>query len=248
MASKDITVFPLSTDGFLDRSVMYGIMRSLKRGALTIVPSDTTYSLCGIPFLRGVCDDIDLILSRDGRAISLAFGTQALAERYVVFNRGHLRLIDEFTPGPLTVVAPMRKDLGDAQRKALSAALRTENELGVRFPKSWSEIQLSCELERPLTTAAILYRNGAPVKNFDDAVDIISEGRALGAVDREILAIRRRRLIAGGELSSVVTALPPDVEPGRIVMIREGALSEADIRKAVKPLDRYVARDFDEWT
>lgn len=246
---SDPLVFDLTDNMLIPRSYLFRIRLILNDGGLCVVPSDTCYALVGIPMLKGVGDAIRAVLDRDKTPISVTFGTQKLAERFVVFNRANLQVIDDYAPGPLTIVAALRPDLPDVHAQRLNEALKNpKREIGLRFPDSPTEVQLSSELERPLTTTAILYRNGQPVRSFDDAVDIVTEGAKRGGVTRSICAIRRRDARFAGELSTVVEA---DVRPGSLGstyrVYREGDVSERQIRRSLSGLDRYIVRSLDEW-
>lgn len=245
----DPLVFDLTDNMLIPRSHLFRIRHILNDGGLCVVPSDTCYALAGIPMLKGVGDDIRAVLHRDNTPISVTFGTQKLAERFVVFNRANLQVIDDYAPGPLTIVAALRADISDVHAKRLNDALKNpKREIGVRFPDSPTEVQLSSELERPITTTAIVYRNQQPVRNFDDAVDIVADGAHRSGVLRTICAIRRSRAQFTGELSTVVEA---DVLPGSAgtayQVYREGDVSERQIRRSLSGLDRYLVRGMDEW-
>ncbi len=246
---SDPLVFDLTDNMLIPRSHLFHIRHVLNDGGLCVVPSDTCYALAGIPMLKGLGDDVRAILDRDQTPISVTFGTQRLAERFVVFNRANLAIIDDYAPGPLTIVAALRSDISDVHAKLLNDALKNpKREIGVRFPDSPTEVQLSSELERPITTTAILYRNKQPVRNFDDAVDIVSEGAKRSGVQRAICAIRRKRAKFAGELSTVVETDIRPGSPGSTYRIyREGDVSERQIRRSLSGLDRYIVRSMDDW-
>jgi tRNA A37 threonylcarbamoyladenosine synthetase subunit TsaC/SUA5/YrdC len=247
--SQNVNVISLSEDGYIERAQVYRIRKHLESGGLCILPSDTSYALVGLPFIRGVTADINSLLDKGMQQVPLTFGTQPMAERFVIFDRAHLQLIDTFTPGPITIVATIRKDLPPPmKREAIAKVLNTVDTVGVRFPRSIVENQLSSELERPLTTSAILYRDHSPVKNFVDALDIVEEAVEQNSVERAIIGIRRRSNIRQGNLSTVVIPVPASENPDRFILAREGELPEDKIRSALKALDRYVARDYEDWT
>ncbi|MFD3406249.1 L-threonylcarbamoyladenylate synthase [Kribbella sp. NPDC058693] len=247
---KKVEVFRLHTSGLLRHGDVFHTIETLKTGGLCVVPSDTSYALAGAPMVRGVCRDVNLILSKGDQKIPLAFGTQVMAERYVSFNRRALHLIDQETPGPITIVAPMSTRLSVERRQALSRALNTNNEIGVRFSESIIESRLSSEIDMPLTTSAILYSNGTAVKNFDDAVEIVQEGMDNREIHRELVAIRRGSLIRAGELSTVVEPRPMlrTGDGPSLVIHREGSISEQKLLRSVRALERYSLRDVSEWT
>jgi len=242
-------VFNLTDNMLIPRSYLFEVRRILNSGGLCVVPSDTCYALVGIPMLKGVGDAIRAILDKGSTPISVTFGTQKLAERFVEFNRANLKIIDDYSPGPLTIVAALRADVSDQHAKLLNEALMNpKREIGVRFPDSPAELQLSSELERPLTTTAIMYRNGLPVRSFDDALDIVLEGAARHGLDRGICAIRRKEAKFVGELSTVVEAEVNSFDGGsKYIIHREGDVSERRIRRSLAGLDRYIIRGIDEW-
>lgn len=247
--SNDFRVVALSDDGFIERSQIFAIRKHLEAGGLCIVPSDTSYALVGLPFIRGVTADINTLLDKGSQQVPLTFGTQPLAERFVIFDRAHLQLIDTFTPGPITIVATIRKDLPPPmKREAIAKVLNTVDTVGVRFPRSVVENQISAELERPLTTSAILYRDHSPVKNFVDALDIVTDAMETTGIERSLIGIRRKSNIRQGSLSTVVIPVSPSENSDRFILAREGEVPEDKIRSALKALDRYVARDFEDWT
>jgi tRNA A37 threonylcarbamoyladenosine synthetase subunit TsaC/SUA5/YrdC len=233
----------------LSHSHLFEIRRCLHQGGLCIIPSDTCYILSGIPMMRGVGRDIRIILGREGQALSVTFGSQVMAERFIEFNRAALQVMDDFTPGPATIVLPLRSDLPHEVAARLNEALNSpKREIAIRFPDSAVELQVSSELERPITTTAIRYRDDSPVKNFDDAVDIVAHGIAKHEIKRELCAVRRRFNQAASGLSTVVE---PSVHAGRggskYTIHREGEISEQQIRRSLAGLDRYILRDLDEW-
>ena len=243
------TVITLSDTLLVPRAYLFQLRGHLNRGGLCVVPSDTCYALAGIPVIRGVGRDINKILDKGNQHIPVSFGTQNLAERFVEFSRENLQLIDEFTPGPLTLVVPLRRDLPEHQVDALMLALNGDNRsIGIRFPGSPPEIQISSELERPITTSAIFYRDGTPVRNFADALDIVQEAIERHGIDRSTYGIRRRAAIKSGGLSTVVETSPALSRRKGFAIIRPGEVSEKQIRSALAALDRYVARDVEEWT
>ncbi|MEU8006860.1 Sua5/YciO/YrdC/YwlC family protein [Catellatospora sp. NPDC049111] len=242
-------IFDLTGSMLIPRAFLYRIRTGLNRGGLCIMPSDTCYALVGIPVLRGVCDDINLILDRGREPISATFGTQRLAERFVNFNTAALHIIDEFAPGPITIVAPLKAGLPQELASALNGALNNpKREIAVRFPDSPAEVQLSSELERPLTTTAIYYRDKTPVRSFGDAVDIVYEGATAAGIERELYAVRRRRGKFLLNLSTVLEIDAPTTARGtRYTIFREGEVTEHQVRRKLAALDRYFVRRGDEW-
>jgi tRNA A37 threonylcarbamoyladenosine synthetase subunit TsaC/SUA5/YrdC len=228
---------------------VYELRSILRNGGLCVLPSDTCYALAGLPFVRGIGDDIDRLLERNGEKISLAFGSLTLAERYVEVDWADYRIIDEFMPGPLTLVEPMRCGLDGMQRDLMSRVLRTAGTIGVRISDSIVERQLSTELDRPVTSVAIYYQKQVPVKNYVDAVDIVREAMQRHDVRRRLAAVRYRK-VRDGEVSTVIerrrtTVANEDPREEPYVVHREGELDPIRLIAAAK---RWTFRDVEDWT
>jgi hypothetical protein len=67
-------------------------------------------------------------------------------------------------------------------------------------------------------------------------------------IERSLIGIRRKSNIRQGSLSTVVIPVSPSENSDRFILAREGEVPEDKIRSALKALDRYVARDFEDWT
>jgi tRNA A37 threonylcarbamoyladenosine synthetase subunit TsaC/SUA5/YrdC len=239
------------TNGFLiPTSHLYRIIRSLNQGGLCILPSDTCYALAGMPMLGRVCDDVNRILNKGTQPLLVTFGKQTHAEAWVNFRAADLQLINDFTPGPLTVIASFRDDIPGQLVQALTQALnRPIPTLGVRFPDSPAELQLSGELERPLTTSAVLYEDGRAVRDFDDAIEIVAAAMERLQIKRELMGIRQRRRRFAGNLSTVMQTQALGTRDSEYLIYRHGEISEKRIRDSLKALDRRFTRgEVGEWT
>lgn len=159
---------------------------------------------------KGVAELVDLVLDRNKQKIALSFASQVMVERYVELGFQEYRLLDATDRNtPLTVVAPISDALAPSVRESLPKSLFAEGELGVRLPASWVERQISAEMDGPITTAAIYYEDGSPVRSFEDAIAVVLAG--LNRVNRDLvpLVAIRHPTIKATDLSSVV-GFPPD--------------------------------------
>jgi tRNA A37 threonylcarbamoyladenosine synthetase subunit TsaC/SUA5/YrdC len=242
-------VCKLTKSSLIPHSSLTRIANSLMLGGLCIVPSDTCYVLASIPFIRHVCRDINLILERGNQPISVTFGTQRFAERFVEFSHPSLQLLEDLTPGAITIVSPLKLNLPDELANMLNGALNNpKREIAIRFPDSPSEVQLSNELERPLTTTAIYYPDKRPVKDFEDAVTIVLRGVARCEIEREIAGVQRHRRTFDSDLSTVLeAAMAYDARGVHYTIFREGEVSEKKVRNSLQAVNRRTFRRTDEW-
>lgn len=232
--------FQLTRNGCLHLGEAHKLRDHLVRGFLCVTPSDTCYALAGLPFRKGVSSKILRLLDRPTAQVPLTFGTLAMAERFAEFHRDHYALLDQFAPGPITVVAPLKHEL---DREHISSALNTDGTVGIRIPDSNVERQISCEVDRPITTCALYYANGSGVRNFTDAIDIVCEAMDRHGISEPLAAVSYPSF-AHTQMSTVVESRRSlGEEP--LVFGREGAIDRASIIRAV---DRWTYRDVDDWT
>ncbi len=242
-----VPIFRLSSVGeVLPTGDVHQIRRVLRAGGLCLLPSDTAYALAVQPLVRGSTALLDAVLARKGAKISLSFASQVMVERFVDLGFEERRLLDSAgRTKPITVVAPLAPTLDQQVRDALPAALFTRDALAVRLPHSWIERQVSAEIDGPITSAAIYYENGSPVRNFDDALGIVKAGIESLDLPLSNLTAIRHPTIRSIDLSSVVEFRSRSDGRREMNVLREGAVSAKDLAALA---GTPTPRDYDEWT
>lgn len=220
----------LTPGGALPGKHLEVIQNLLRRRGFAIVPSDTCYSLAAIPTGLKMSQRINLILDRDQEPISLAFDGLPRVREWVKLNIWAVRLLENLTPGPLTVVCPLRDGVNPhISDDVLAVPDRT---LGVRIPDSRIESQLVDSCRSPVTTVAI--RNPytkQPVINFEQAIDIVLTGLTAIENPPQIAFVEGRQAFAPGH-STVVRVLGR-AQGSRYDLLRTGIISEDEIRRAL---------------
>jgi len=230
-------------------SLTYENVRSIRfcldHGGFVVLPSDTGYSLACLPFRQDTITKLRAMLGHPNTSIPLSFGSYAMAARYVAIATENDRIVDHHAPGPLTIVCPMRPDMAPEHAAALASALHTEGTIGVRFPDSAVERQISIECDRPITTCAIRSADGEIVRSFDDALSIVRQSVEELGVECFLAAVNTR-VIKYPMQSTVATADPHLVSTPSVVKVyRHGAIEAQDLQNSVKQLGWS---DFEDWT
>lgn len=221
------------------------IRSTLRDGGLCILPSDTGYSLAGLPFRRTVVSNIRSILGKADQPIPLAFGSLKQVERFVNLTPEDERVIDKYCPGPVTLVCELRKDLADPTANGISETLHTVGTVGVRIPDSPVERQICIEIDGPLTTAAIRYpASEAIVQDFDDAFDLVLSRMKAIEIGCLVVGIKMAR-IKYSDHSTVVTVEPNLAAPYVIREYRPGVVGTSEIQDTIR---RLSWSDFEDWT
>ena len=230
----------LTPGGALPGRHLEAIKNLLRRErGFAVVPSDTCYSLAAIPTGLTMSRRINRILNRRQEPISLAFDGLWRVREWVKLNVFAVRLLENLTPGPLTVVCPLSDDVEPRIAEDVLAA--PDRTLGVRIPDSRIESQLVDACCLPVTTVAI--RNPGtkqPVTDFKQAVRIVLTGLASIENPPQIAIVEGRPTFERGH-STVVRV------PGlgsRYDLLRSGIIPEHQIQKALDLPSQWEIADF----
>lgn len=150
--------------------------RVLEAGGFVMLPSDTAYSVATWLTTTRIRGQVNQLLQRANEPISLAFPSARVARRWTADNEIVTRLLERFTPGPITVVCAASPLIPVAvTRDGLGSLNHT---IGVRVPDSVVERQVAGVGSSAITTVPVrdLRASGKPpVTGFEDAVSIIRD-------------------------------------------------------------------------
>jgi L-threonylcarbamoyladenylate synthase len=212
-----VTAAPFATESAEDReSAIEAASLAIQRGHLVVLPTDTVYGVAADAFDPAA---VSSLLAAKGRGrempppvlVSAISTIDALAVNIPSYARA---LVEEFWPGPLTLVchqqASLQWDLGD-----------TRGTVAVRMPNHDIALEI---LERtgPLAVSSA-NRTGMPAAtDAEQAMEMLGE---------EVAVIVDGGASPGGEASTIVDATGPQ---GRV--LRRGALSLETLNKVLEPL------------
>ncbi len=212
-----MTSAPFATESAEDReSAIEAASLAIQRGHLIVLPTDTVYGVAADAFDPAA---VSSLLAAKGRGrempppvlVSAVSTIDALAVNIPSYARA---LVEEFWPGPLTLVchqqASLQWDLGD-----------TRGTVAVRMPNHDIALEI---LERtgPLAVSSA-NRTGMPAAtDAEQAMEMLGE---------EVAVIVDGGASPGGEASTIVDATGPQ---GRV--LRRGALSLETLNKVLEPL------------
>lgn len=199
-----------------DSAAVAEAVEALKAGALVAFPTDTLYALAADPFRAGALERVFAAKGRDAAKVVSVLVTDvamaaALTRAIPTFARA---LMDQFWPGPLTLILPPAPGLP-------SALVPQGGGIGVRAPQS-------------SVAQAVLRRLGGPVVGT-------SANRAGGPHPSDAAMVLREvgahlaLLLDGGPtpVGAPSTVMDCTAEPPRI--LRAGAISLEAVR-AILPL------------
>ncbi|WP_456466638.1 L-threonylcarbamoyladenylate synthase [Methanopyrus sp.] len=198
-----------------DASAVDRVVNALRAGKLVALPCDTVYSLsCDATDPEAVERVFEVKRRPRDKPVSVAVHSTEAALRLLKPVPGLRRALETLTPGPVTLVAPVRPGVVAEQVTA------GRDRLGVRIPDHPFFLRVVRRFGRPVvTTSANLSGRPAPVSS-DEVIEQLRGGVDL-VVDGECPI---------GEPSTVVE-LRPD---GEIKILREGPLSRDEVLRALR--------------
>lgn len=193
------------------------IVNIIRDGGVVGYPTDTIYGLGADPFNHEAVKNIFMLKEREiGSSIILLVGKNYDITRLVNVNEVARVLMNEFWPGPLTIIMPITA----SAKASLSPFVYGEHTtLALRVPDSAEALDILNECNMPITsTSANLH--GMP--NPKNAMDVFD------AFNGQIPAI-----LDGGELNNSASTIV-SVADDHIEIIREGKITKQQIMDAIK--------------
>ena len=188
------------------------IVTLLRSGGVIAFPTDTAYGLGANPFANAAVDRIFEVKGRpENKPILLLVDSVAMAESVAKPADDFYKLVQQFWPGPLTVILPAAKSVP----LELTAGTRT---VGVRWPMADFATNLVKRFGQPIT-ATSANQSGLPA--------------AITAAEvREQLDDRIDALVDGGRLPSRVGSTVIDLTAAPPVLLREGLVSFETLQRS----------------
>ncbi len=192
-----------------NREILKDIADDIREGRLVIYPTETVYGLGGNASDDEAAEKVFEVKQRSrDKPISIAVNDLSMTYYACKVTKDVERLIHEFLPGPLTIVAEKRPSISDV----LSA---DTDKIGIRIPDHSIARDIIDLVRRPITTTSANISGGDAPVNVEEAIDQIGSDVEL-AVDAGTCELK--------ESSTVV-----DVTGDKVELIREGPISESDI-------------------
>ncbi|MFI0845613.1 L-threonylcarbamoyladenylate synthase [Mesorhizobium sp. IMUNJ 23232] len=193
----------------------------LAAGEVVAIPTETVYGLAG-DATSGQA--VARIFEAKGRPrfnpLIAHVASMAMAEKIAVFDPLSARLAENFWPGPLTLVLPLREAFGI--HPLVTAGLDT---IALRMPRGFAS-GLIDRLGRPLA---------APSANRSGRISATT-----AAAVAEDLGDRIRLVVDGGPTPVGVESTILKVEKGKLRLLRPGGVTADEIEKAVgMGVERY---------
>ncbi|HUD36395.1 MAG TPA: L-threonylcarbamoyladenylate synthase [Streptosporangiaceae bacterium] len=209
---------PHSRSGLITLSDAARIADSLRKGSLAVLPTETGYMLAALATSIPAIERAFAVKSRSrAQVMHVACAGVDMAASIGLLTPSALRLIGEFTPGPLSVVVAKTPLLPDD-------LVAVNGTVGIRIPDHPATLQVIRAVGAPLTATSLNVTGTAPVPVRKAELETMNwpAGETVHIVEDD----ESIRYDSG---STLVRLSGADIE-----ILRPGPVSEADIREAAR--------------
>jgi L-threonylcarbamoyladenylate synthase len=210
-------ILPLRSAGDAERAAPM-VLDHLGGQGILAYPTETVYGLGS----AADAESLERLAALKGRPAGKPFlllvSSRAMAERAgLVFSPAAHALAEAFWPGPLTLV------LKGGEGKLPDGLRGPEGGIAVRYTSHKAVARLIGLLDQPLTSTSANRPGGPPAPGAEQIVAMFRSAYDAG----ELL------VLDGGALGNVPPSTIVDCTSARPVLIREGALPRAELRRGV---------------
>lgn len=214
----------------------------LRRGGISIVPSDTVYAAAVDVSNRNAVALLRAALGMPDAPISVAVDSQKRIADYAQLGMAGGRITELLMPGPITLVAPMT----ELARRQLGYNLGPQETIGLRLTDSPVERQLVEAIGGPISTTAIRDDRGDLVADFTEAREIVEKGLEYAAEQLDLLPtlfpVRSQERFLYDAHSTVAEQV------GRGLQVREVRPGRVPWKRIVEATRTYSRWDIGDWT
>lgn len=140
---------------------MNQIVNIISNGGLVIMPTDTIYGILGDATNEKAIKKVFDVKNRDNKPLLILVNGIDMLKRYVVdINDLENKLIDQYWPGPLTIIFK-KKNINDL----LTCGKDT---VGIRYPNDDRLLELITKLDRPIFSTSVNISGEVNVVRLDD--------------------------------------------------------------------------------
>ena len=191
-----------------DENGINKIVNAYENGQIIAYPTDTVYGIGCNPFNKDSVSKIYDIKNREGekRFPILGFSKKEL-EKIVEFNTIAEKISEEFWPGQITMLLPIRKEINDK--------INNNGKLAVRVPNNKCVLSI-------LEKCKLIVGTSANISGEKSILDSNECKTKLPEIDI---------LVNGGKITSLGESTIINFVEDKLEVIREGSISKQDIEK-----------------
>ena len=133
--------------------------KAIQNGKIVIYPTDTVWGMGCDPFNQKAVDELFRIKGKKTDGLSIMLNNVKLIYDYCEVNKMAKKIIDEFLPGPITLVLKSKKDFAKGVTK--------NGNIAIRIPLNNTALDLAAN--QPIVTTSVNLHGEKIARNLDEA-------------------------------------------------------------------------------
>jgi L-threonylcarbamoyladenylate synthase len=214
---QEVTQFkyvrPRSRSRLMKLSEVKQVADSLKRGSLAVLPTETGYMLAAMATSTTAIEHAFAVKGRDtANVMHVACASLEMAESIGRITKRAVRVLEELTPGPVTVIVNKTPLLPDR-------LVTLDGTVGIRIPDHPATLQVIGEVGVPLTATSLNAAGSAtaPIEEFD--LELLN-----WSSDEIVYVVEDDEAIVYDSPSTLVRVVGEAIE-----VLRPGPISESEV-------------------
>ena len=136
--------------------------KAIQNGKIVIYPTDTVWGMGCDPFNQKAVDELFRIKGKKTDGLSIMLNNVKLIYDYCEMNKMAKKIVEEFLPGPITLVLKSKKDFAKGVTK--------NGNIAIRIPLNNTALDLAAN--QPIVTTSVNLHGEKIARNLNEAKKI----------------------------------------------------------------------------
>ena len=136
--------------------------KAIQNGKIVIYPTDTVWGMGCDPFNQKAVDELFKIKGKKTDGLSIMLNNVKLIYDYCEMNKMAKKIVEEFLPGPITLVLKSKKDFAKGVTK--------NGNIAIRIPLNNTALDLAAN--QPIVTTSVNLHGEKIARNLNEAKKI----------------------------------------------------------------------------
>ena len=136
--------------------------KAIQNGKIVIYPTDTVWGMGCDPFNQKAVNELFKIKGKKTDGLSIMLNNVKLIYDYCEVNKKAKKIIEEFLPGPVTLILKSKKDF--------AKGVTRNGNIAIRIPLNNTALNLAAN--QPIVTTSVNLHGKKIARNLDEAKEI----------------------------------------------------------------------------
>ena len=136
--------------------------KAIQNGKIVIYPTDTVWGMGCDPFSQKAVDELFRIKGKKKDGLSIMLSDKNLIYNFCEANKKAKKIVEEFLPGPITLILKSKKEF--------AKGVTRNGNIAIRVPLNNTALDLAAN--QPIVTTSVNLHGGKIARNLDEAKEI----------------------------------------------------------------------------